>query len=174
MFRVFGHQDVAVLDGGINKTGSTVLQLTSSGNTYAGGTTITAGTIRTSTTTTADSGTGVLGVGNVIVKNVASGSPATLELDSNNAINDLATLQLDAGTSAALNGKAFLNFTGNEIVSGLILGGVSQPDGIYNAANQPNYFTGTGNIQVVPEPATLGMTAAGGLGLLLRRRRRMG
>jgi autotransporter-associated beta strand protein len=166
-----------ISDGGITKAGAALLQLTNAGNTYAGGTIISAGTLKTGlgTTTTAGTGTGVLGVGDVTVNAVTSGTAAQLTLDNNNAINDSATLRLEAGTSAALNGKALLNFTGNEVVAALYLGGVSQPEGIYNATTSPNFFVaaGTGNIQVVvPEPAAAGLIAIAGMGLLARRRRR--
>jgi autotransporter-associated beta strand protein len=166
----------AVSDGGITKAGAALLQMTNAANTYAGGTIIAAGTLKTGAgvTTTPDAGTGVLGLGDVTVNAVLSGTAAQLTLDNRNAIDDAAALRLDAGTTAAFNGKAFLNFSGNEIVAALYLGGVLQPEGIYNATTNPDYFVagGTGNIQVViPEPASMGLIALAATGLLARRRR---
>jgi len=52
------------------------------------------------------------------------------------------------GTNAVL----ILNFANSEtnLVNALILGGVSKPNGIYNAATDPLYLAGTGSLQVTP------------------------
>jgi hypothetical protein len=60
-------------------------------------------------------------------------------------------------------------------VAALFLDGVSQGPGTYDATTSPDYITGPGSLTVpVPEPATLGFLALGGImGLtgLARRRR---
>jgi len=65
-----------------------------------------------------------------------------------------------------------LNFTGNDVIAGLTLGGVAQGVGIYNSTSDPTYFTGTGSLQVIPEPVTMALLGIGGLGVILRRKRR--
>ncbi len=166
-----------ITSGGIVKAGGGPLSITSGLNDYAGGTVIQAGIIRTApaqsgtTVITAGSGTGVLGTGNVTVNAVASGSAPLLELDNNNSIADSATLQIDSGV---VNGRVFLNFSGNETVNMLVLGGVAQEAGTYNSTTTPAFFnSGSGNLVVlVPEPGSLGLAAVASLGLLKRRRRR--
>jgi hypothetical protein len=39
-------------------------------------------------------------------------------------------------------------------VAGLVLGGVSQPAGVYNATTSPLYISGNGSLQVVPPSNT--------------------
>jgi len=57
-------------------------------------------------------------------------------------------------TNAALGTNALLtlNFANSETntVSALILGGVSKPNGVYNATTDPLYLSGAGSLQVTP------------------------
>lgn len=137
----------------------------SNGNTYSGNT-----TIATSTGTVAAQADGAFGTGNVTV---ATGGVLRLEQGTfNNYINDNATFSL-TGTATAN-----LNYSGSDSVKALILGGVSQPAGIYGsstsgAPNVSSFFTGSGTIQVLPEPsAALALLGVAGL-LQARRRRRV-
>jgi autotransporter-associated beta strand protein len=67
-------------------------------------------------------------------------------LSANSTVNVAANATL--GTNALLA----LNFANSEtnIVAALVLGGVSKPNGIYNATTDPLYLTGTGSLQVTP------------------------
>jgi len=136
--------------GSLTKIGSGTLSLTNS-NTFTGGTLINAGTLIAAHD-------GALGRGNVSL----TASSVTLTLQSgatNNYINDSATLTI------ALNATVNLNYTGTDVVAGLIVNGVSQAPGIYGSSNFSE-FMGTGTITVVPEPTTLAMMALGA-GLLV-------
>jgi autotransporter-associated beta strand protein len=55
-----------------------------------------------------------------------------------------------------MGAKLNLNFPGGEtnVVSALILGGVTKTNGIYNSATDPLYLGGAGSLQVVPYVAT--------------------
>jgi fibronectin-binding autotransporter adhesin len=63
------------------------------------------------------------------------------------ALNDTAAVTVAAG--ATLN----LNFSGNDRVGSLTINGVVKTNGLYNAATDPGFITGSGNIRVGPEPA---------------------
>jgi len=65
-----------------------------------------------------------------------------------------------------------LNFTGNDVIAELWLNGVAQGPGTYNSTTDPGYFTGTGSLQIVPEPSTFVLTALGALCLIPIWRRR--
>jgi autotransporter-associated beta strand protein len=66
------------------------------------------------------------------------------------AANSTVTVSTNAalGTNALLT----LNFANSETntVSALILGGVSKPNGVYNATTDPLYLSGAGSLQVTP------------------------
>jgi len=65
-----------------------------------------------------------------------------------------ASSTVNVATNAALGTNAVLtlNFANSETntVAALVLGGVSKPNGIYNATTDPLYIAGTGSLQVTP------------------------
>jgi fibronectin-binding autotransporter adhesin len=65
-----------------------------------------------------------------------------------------ASSTVSIATNAALGTNAILtlNFANSDTnpVAALIVGGVSKPNGIYNATTDPLYITGTGSLQVTP------------------------
>jgi autotransporter-associated beta strand protein len=79
------------------------------------------------------------------------------------------TSTVNVATNAALGTNAVLalNFANSETnaVAALILGGVSKPNGVYNATTDPLYITGTGSLQVTPpinpQPGTLQFSVSG-------------
>lgn len=50
----------------------------------------------------------------------------------------------------AVGARVALNFDGTDEVGSLVLDGVAQPDGIYDAASNPEFFSGSGSIRVGP------------------------
>jgi autotransporter-associated beta strand protein len=74
-----------------------------------------------------------------------------------------ATATVVVSNSAVLN----LNFANSETntVSALVLGGVSKPNGLYNATTDPLYITGMGSLQVTPAvnplPGTIQFSVSG-------------
>ncbi len=115
-------------------------------NTYTGGTIVGAGTLIAK-------GNGSLGAGNVSL--TASNVQLTMTSNGTDRIADTASLSLLDSTDT-LN----LNFSASrpEKVGALIINGVAEPIGIYNASNLSE-ITGTGAIQVlgiaaVPEAQT--------------------
>ncbi len=94
------------------------------------------------------------------------------------------TLQIDTGFLAATSTVSIasaatmnLDFTGTDTIASLILGGLSMGPGTYSHANESAYFgnfAGVLNVtgSNIPEPATLGLMALGGLGILASGRRR--
>jgi fibronectin-binding autotransporter adhesin len=69
-----------------------------------------------------------------------------------------ATATVTVNTNALLgnNGVLNLNFAGSETnkVNALVLGGVSKPEGVYNATTDPVYLAGSGSLQVSVAVAT--------------------
>jgi len=145
--------------GTLATSGGGTLTVTAA-NTYSGGTQLGGGTVDVAST-------GSLGSGNVTV------SAGTLQLDNNSAIADSATLTLAAST--VIN----LNFTAgtNELVQLLTINGTTfNTPIVFNSGNNYNgyssYFSGTGGLQVVPEPSGISALASGLLLTGLRRRRK--
>jgi autotransporter-associated beta strand protein len=158
-------------------------------NTYAGGTTILRGTVELSGAS-ADLGSGdvlVDGASNLgpdpTIYGLAAGKLSILS-GVTNAISDTATLSL-TGDTATFNGSGdgapggFVTLgTGiNEVVGGLVLGGVPQTLlGTYGSSSSAatykddRYFAGTG-VVTLPEPSILSVLCIGAAGLLRRRRR---
>ena len=144
-----------------NSTNATYagVTLTHANNTYSGGTSVSANGFLN---VAAD---GALGGGNVTVTN------AKLTLGGgtvHNYIGNSATLTFSTGLAAsAIN----LNFSGTDALAGISLDGGTNYLGIgtYSATDLntlygSSAFTGSGNLQIVPEP---GSAALLGLGLLL-------
>ncbi len=174
-----GGLEVGTLPGDSLNQGTLTL---TGNNSYLGGTIVTQGTLVVSGAF-AD-----LGTGNVTVDGLTTGSGGsvangklTIQSGVINAIDDLATLILTGGSGVGVadGGFATLGSGVDEIVGGLVLGGVVQGADTYgstlSAANIKNdeYFAGTGIVTVVPEPGVAAMLL-GGLGLLFGRRRRHG
>lgn len=134
--------------------GTTTLNIA---NSYSGGTIVSGGTLIAS----AD---GALGTGSVSL----TAASVTLTLQSgatNNYIADTASISIVTGATANLNFTTTV-----DIVNGITLGGVVQTSqGTYGAigsgANfESAFFTGTGMLDLVPEPATYMLL---GVGLLI-------
>lgn len=140
----------------LTKTGTSRLILTSA-NSYTGDTNINAGLVQVQTL-------GTLGNSDTYLND------GTLELQNATSLSDSHALNLfTAPTTDLLN----LNFLGTDTIGALKINGVSQGTGIWDADDLVALgvsATGSGALQVVPEPATLAL-AAGGLLMLGRRRR---
>ena len=117
-------------------------------NTFSGGLTINKGTV----VATAD---GALGTGGINLN--AASVTLTLQGGVNpNFIADTATLTIGFNTDTVN-----LNYTGTEVVGGLIIEGSPVAPGTYGAGGDFPELMGTGTITVVPEPTTLAMMALG-------------
>ncbi len=177
----------------------TLILSNANGNTWTGGTLVAGGILKPTGSPTGTVGTATvaeLGTGNVTVDNTVSpASVARLSIPTpavaltgpgtTNAIDDGATLTLSGGGSAGVADQNFaiLGSGVNEVVGGLILGGVTEPAGTYGATGSgaanifDEYFSGPGmiTVQPVPEPGVLALAglAAGGSGARLLRRRKV-
>jgi autotransporter-associated beta strand protein len=146
-----------------NRAGTLVL---ATGNSYSGGTVVEQGTLYLSN---ADS---TVGSGNVFVSGDIT--------DANSAVTTTGRLLIESGVTNGISNTAYLNLTGggaagfadqgyidlgsgiNEVVGGLMLGGVIYGPGTYGSstssqtpanaglANPDEYFSGDGIITVVP------------------------
>jgi autotransporter-associated beta strand protein len=65
-----------------------------------------------------------------------------------------ASLANASSVIVASNAVLQLTFAETNAVSGLILNGVNQPAGVYNAASSSPYLGGTGSLQVIPLPSS--------------------
>ena len=80
------------------------------------------------------------------------------------------TVTINTNATLGTNGVLTLNFANSEIntVAALVLGGVSKPAGVYSAATDPAYLSGTGSLQVVPQstinplPGAIQVSSLGG------------
>jgi autotransporter-associated beta strand protein len=146
-------------------------------NTYTGGTLVAGGQLQVT------GALAKLGTGDVTVDNASSPlsiARLALALDTTDAIDDAATLILAGGGAPGVADQNYASLGDgiNEIVGGLILGGVAQPDGTYGATGSgatfinDEYFTGTGIISVaVPEPASLSLLGIAAAACIRRRAR---
>jgi autotransporter-associated beta strand protein len=148
-------------------------------NTYSGGTTVHGGTISVGNT----SPTATLGAGDVLVESgnaMFGGAIAKLTIQTGvlNAIADNATLSLVGGNVAGLadDGYVDLGLGVNEVVGGLVLGGIAQSIGTYGSSlsaatfKNDEYFAGSGIVTVIPEPG-VAVTILGGLTMLVAAQR---
>ncbi|MDQ6913303.1 MAG: PEP-CTERM sorting domain-containing protein [Verrucomicrobiota bacterium] len=143
--------------GGLVKVGTGPVTLSGTGNSFAGGTLINVGTL----IVTKDGG---LGTGNVSL--TASGVTLTLQSGAtNDYINDNASISIVNGATANLNYAS----ASTDIVNGIILNGVAQTvQGTYGSSTsgamfQSAFFSGTGTLTLIPEPATYMLIGLGAL-----------
>jgi fibronectin-binding autotransporter adhesin len=75
----------------------------------------------------------------------------------------LATATLDSGSTVTIASNAVLNlnFAATNVVAALVLNGVSQPSGIYDATTGAPFITGTGAVQVGANAPTLNVSQSG-------------
>jgi autotransporter-associated beta strand protein len=115
-------------------------------------------------------GIGNGGSGSLVVVDSAGGGVLNLQgtnnyngstiVNSGTLALGVASIKANTTVSIASGAKMQLNFAGNNIVSNLVLNGVSQAPGTYNSTTTPTYFTsGTGSL-VVPSvgPGTFSAT----------------
>jgi len=132
--------------GSIIKEGTASLTFNTA-NTFSGGLTINKGTV----VATAD---GALGTGGINLN--AGNVTLTLQGGTNpDFINNAATLTVGFNTDVVN-----LNYSGTEVVGGLIVEGNAVAPGVYGSGDFAE-FIGTGTITVVPEPTTVAMMVLG-------------
>lgn len=123
--------------------------------------------------TTADGGLAKLGTGTL---NITGANTYTGDTTVNTGTLGIASAFLNDASTVSVASGAFLalNFTGTDTVDSLVYDNVPLLPGTYSASNT-SFLTGTGFISVaaaVPEPASLGLIALGGLAALARRSRK--
>lgn len=181
-----GHAPYAVSTN-INLTGGTILSGYAEGLQFSGNISGSSITFQTSDSATIEimsgGSVGTPGGGSDVTLDGAAAWAAgvvTLQLNTNTGIDDTADLFMADGTDGK-NGRLNLNFaTGlSEIVASLTIGGTVMEPGTYGATGSgasnidDDHFSGTGMLQVAPEPASMVLGAASGMLLLARRRRRV-
>jgi fibronectin-binding autotransporter adhesin len=148
-------------------------------NSYAGGTLVAGGILQVSGPD-AD-----LGDGDVTVDNASSPSSiARLSISSgvDNAIADIATLRLAGGGTPGVADQNFaiLGAGVNDVIGGLVLGGVTQTaPGTYGSTasgatfQSDEFFSGPGvvTLAAVPEPASPSLLALAAMTIFARRRK---
>jgi autotransporter-associated beta strand protein len=86
----------------------------------------------------------------------------------NAGVLDLQQPSLSTNAAVTIAGGATLklDFAGTNIVSGLIVNGVSKPAGVYNSSTDPGFLAGTGSLQIlgsvstIPVPITFGVSGS--------------
>ncbi|MBE2202828.1 MAG: autotransporter-associated beta strand repeat-containing protein [Chthoniobacterales bacterium] len=152
-----------VLNG--NLTLSSTIAFSGSGNTITAAITDGAGTYGITKT-----GTGLIKLNGVnTFDGDVSIQQGTLSINTA-SIGDAATVFLVTGA------KLDLAFAGLDTIGGLSFDGVAQGEGTYGAIGsgadfQSSFFTGTGMLNVVPEPTSLALLGCGMLTVLVFRRR---
>jgi autotransporter-associated beta strand protein/T5SS/PEP-CTERM-associated repeat protein len=120
-------------------------------NTYSGPTTVSAGALVVA------GAVAKLGIGNVTVQGMATGTTLVVKSDVTNAIDDTATLNLLGGGTPLLADQGYLDLGAglNDRVGSLLLNGVPQAHGITFGSTtsgaifqSDEYFAGTGLISV--------------------------
>jgi fibronectin-binding autotransporter adhesin len=135
--------------GASGDTGTLVLQ---GANDYSGGTLVDQGTLMV------DGTNATLGIGNVTVDGITSGTAGKLVINAgvNDAISNLATLTLTGGGTPGSADAGYAELDANDTVAGLILGGVAKAAGTYGSTSSTatfkddEYFSGTGILTVTP------------------------
>jgi fibronectin-binding autotransporter adhesin len=132
-----------------NGAAANISRLTNTGNTYSGGTTVTAGILLATVG-------GALGSGNISL----TGGGVTLTLGTGvaaqNYINDNAAISIVTGAVANLN----YTLGSTDVVGSIVLNGVTQTMfGTYGSTTsgadfQSPFFAGNGTLTLIPEPAT--------------------
>jgi autotransporter-associated beta strand protein len=146
-------------------------------NTYSGGSLVAGGILDV------QGANATFGNGNVTVDNATSpASIARLHIETGvlNAIDDMATLSLAGGGAAntADQNFAIVDAGVHDYIGGLFLGGVQQFTlGTYGSSSSgatfqnDEYFSGTGVVELVPEPTSLSLVGFAIVGLAMRRRK---
>jgi len=143
-----------------DRTGSS-LTLSNTGNDFSGGLVVSSGRFNASVLDNGAWKLASVGSGNIQVT-----SAGFAEITNNNMIADTASVIIDNGSAFRLG----LSFTGTDTVGGITVNGSPLVNGTYNSSNT-SWITGTGALQIVPEPTVTGLLGLAGLMAMLRRRR---
>jgi hypothetical protein len=155
--------------GGLTKGATGTLVLTGNNSGLTGNTQVAGGTLRVG------DGTNNSTLANGGFARVHNGATLEISTGSADVIDDDQAVYLDS--YGVFNGKLLLNSGINETVGALYFGNLLQTTGTWGATGSgatninDTFFSGSGVLNVVPEPSTLSLLAIGGLGLLKRRRR---